>query len=63
MLIFENCSFCYEKDAKGGQLFIVGIKDREHSNDDTERWNMVSLTEKETRQIYEMLNEYFKEES
>ena len=61
--MFENCSFSYTKDAKGGRPFIVGIKDREYSKDNMERWYMVLLTEKETKQIYEMLNEYFKEES
>ena len=33
MLIFENCSFSYTADAKGGRPFIVGVKDREHSDD------------------------------
>lgn len=29
MLIFKNCSFSYDENAKGGRPFIVGVRDRE----------------------------------
>lgn len=42
MLLFENCSFCYNKDDQSDRPFIIGVKDREHSDDNMERWNLVS---------------------
>ena len=38
MLLFENCSFCYNKDDQSDRPFIIGVKDREHSDDNMERW-------------------------
>ena len=63
MLIFENCSFSYTADAKGGRPFIVGIKDREHSDDSIERWDMASLREEEAKLVYELLKKHFEIES
>lgn len=61
MLLFENCSFYYNEEAKSDRPFIVGIKDREHSNGSTERWGVVSLTEDDARSVYELLKQYFKD--
>lgn len=61
MLLFENCSFHYNEEAKSNRPFIVGIKDREHSNGSTERWDLESLTEDDARSVYELLKQYFKD--
>ena len=50
-------------DAKGGRPFIVGIKDREHSDNSTERWDMASLREEEAKLVYELLKKHFEIES
>ena len=63
MLIFENCSFSYTADAKGGRPFIVGIQDREHYDNSTERWDMASLIEDEAKLVYELLKKHFEIES
>lgn len=61
MLIFENCSFYYNEEANSDRPFIVGIKDREHSDGSTERWDLASLTEKDARSVYEILKQHFKD--
>lgn len=61
ILLFENCSFYYGEEAKSDRPFIVGIKDREHSDGSTERWNLVSLTEDDASSVYELLKQYFKD--
>lgn len=61
ILLFENCSFYYDEEAKSDRPFIVGIKDREHSDGSTERWNLVSLTEDDAKSVYELLKQYFKD--
>ena len=61
MLLFKNCSFEYNKDAESDHPFIIGVKDREHSDDNAERWDMVSLTKDETKSVYELLKQYFKD--
>ena len=61
MLLFENCSFYYDEEAKSDRPFIVGIKDREHSYGSTERWDLASLTEDDARLVYELLKQYFKD--
>lgn len=61
VLLFENCSFYYNEDAQSDRPFIVGVKDREHSNDNMERWDMVSLTEDEAKSVYKLLKQYFKD--
>jgi hypothetical protein len=61
MLLFENCEFCYNSDDKMGRPFVIIIKDREHSNGNDERWNIVTLGKDETKLVYEMLKKYFGE--
>jgi hypothetical protein len=61
MLLFENCSFYYGEDAKSDRPFIIGVKDREHSDNNTERWDMVSLNENEAKMVYELLKQHFKD--
>ena len=61
MLIFENCCFSYTADAKGGRPLIVGVKDRERSDDSTERWNMASLSEEDAKLVYELLKKHFED--
>lgn len=64
MLIFKNCSFSYNEDAKGGRPFIVGVRDRESDvKANIERWDLASLDENEAREVYELLHEHFKKES
>lgn len=64
MLVFKNCIFSYDEDAKGGRPFIVGVRDRESVvKDNIERWDLASLDENEAREVYELLHEHFKEES
>lgn len=61
MLLFENCSFYYGENTKSDRPFIIGVKDREHSNNDMERWDMVSLEEDDARMVYELLKQHFKD--
>jgi hypothetical protein len=61
MLLFENCSFYYNKDDQSDRPFIIGVKDREHSDDNMERWDMVSLTEDEAKLVYKLLKQNFKD--
>lgn len=61
MLLFENCSFCYDKDTQSDRPFIIGVKDREHSDDNMERCDMVSLTEDEAKSVYKLLKQYFED--
>lgn len=61
MLLFENCSFYYGENAESDRPFIIGAKDREHSNNDMERWDMVSLEEDDARMVYELLKQHFKD--
>lgn len=63
MLVFDNCSFYYNADTKSNRPFVIGVKDREHSNDDMERWDMVSLTKEDAKKIYELLKNHLKTES
>lgn len=64
MLIFENCSFSYDEDAKSRRPFVVGVRDREYDiKDNIERWNLVSLDEDEAREVYELLHKHFGKES
>lgn len=61
MLLFENCSFYYNKDTQSDRPFIIGVKDREHSDYNMERWDMVSLTEDEAKLVYKLLKQNFKD--
>lgn len=58
MLVFDNCSFYYNADTKSNRPFVIGVKDREHSNND-----MVSLTKEDAKKIYELLKNHLKTES
>lgn len=64
MLIFENCSFSYNEDAKGGRPFVVGVRDRKSDiKDNIERWDLASLDEDEAREVYKLLHKHFGKES
>ena len=60
-LLFENCDFYYNGDAKSDRPFIVGVRDRTHPNDYAEQWNMVSLTKDDAKSVYELLKHYFED--
>lgn len=63
MLLFDNCSFYHNPDAKSDRPYIIGVRDRECSDTNMERWNMASLTEEDAKKIYNLLKNHFKEES
>lgn len=44
MLLFDNCSFYYNEDTESDRPFVIGVRDRENSDDNVERWDMVSLS-------------------
>lgn len=59
MLLFDNCGFYYDEDTENDRPFIIGVKDREHSDDNAERWDMVSLSKDDAKKIYELLKKSF----
>lgn len=59
MLLFDNCSFYYNEDTD--RPFVIGVKDRENSDDNMERWDMVSLSKDDAKKIYELLKNYFED--
>ena len=59
MLLFDNCSFYYNEDTENDRPFIIGVKDRENSDDNVERWDMVSLSKDDAKKIYELLKKSF----
>lgn len=63
MILFDNCSFYYNEDAECDRPFVIGVKDRENSDDNMERWDMVSLSKEEAKRIYELLKNHLQIES
>ena len=61
MLLFDNCSFYYNEDAESDRPFVIGVKDRENSDDNMERWDMVSLSKEDAKKIYELLKNHFED--
>ena len=59
MLLFDNCSFYYNEDTENDRPFVIGVKDRENSDDNAERWDMVSLSKDDAKKIYELLKKSF----
>lgn len=59
MLLFDNCSFYYNEDTENDRPFVIGVKDRENSDDNVERWDMVSLSKDDAKKIYELLKKSF----
>lgn len=59
MLLFDNCGFYYNEDTENDRPFIIGVKDRENSDDNVERWDMVSLSKDDAKTIYELLKKSF----
>ena len=59
MLLFDNCGFYYNEDTENDRPFIIGVKDRENSDDNVERWDMVSLSKDDAKKIYELLKKSF----
>ena len=59
MLLFDNCVFYYNEDTENDRPFIIGVKDRENSDDNVERWDMVSLSKDDAKKIYELLKKSF----
>ena len=61
MLLFDDCSFYYNEDTESDRPFVIGVKDREHSDDNMERWDMVSLSRDDAKKIYELLKNHFED--
>lgn len=61
MLLFDNCSFYYNEDTESDRPFVIGVKDRENSDDNMERWDMVSLSRDDAKKIYELLKNRFED--
>lgn len=49
MLLFDNCSFYYNEDTESDRPFVIGVRDRENSDDNVERWDMVSLSKDDAK--------------
>ena len=58
MLLFDNCSFYYSEDTESDRPFIIGVRDRENSDDNVERWDIVSLSKDDAKKIYELLKNH-----
>ena len=56
MLLFDNCSFYYNEDTESDR-----VTDIENSDDNMERWDMVSLSRDDAKKIYELLKNRFED--